>query len=179
MILLRHAESHFNVVYKVTRKDPGFVDPGLTEEGVRQAKDVGEALSGREIRRVIASPYSRTLETAEIIADRIGLPVCVDPLVGERACFACDIGSPRAQLARRWPEFEFGALGERWWPELEETEAGLLERCARFRREAALAVDRRYLLVVTHWGFIRGLTGQEVANATILTFDPRGDPTSE
>ncbi len=27
-------------------------------------------------------------------------------------------------------------------------------------------------MVVTHWGFIRGLTGEEVANGTTLHFDP-------
>ena len=31
--------------------------------------------------------------------------------------------------------------------------------------------DWRHVLIVTHWGFIRGLTGQEVANAEILSVD--------
>jgi len=37
MILLRHGQSEFNVVYNVTRVDPGIPDPRLTEEGRRQA----------------------------------------------------------------------------------------------------------------------------------------------
>jgi hypothetical protein len=31
--------------------------------------------------------------------------------------------------------------------------------------------DWRHVLVVTHWGFIRGLTGHEVTNAAILSYD--------
>ena len=68
MILVRHGQSHFNVVYGATRQDPGIVDPGLTEEGISQAEAAAEALAGHDLRRVLASPYTRTLHTAEIIA---------------------------------------------------------------------------------------------------------------
>ncbi len=171
MILVRHGQSHFNVHYGATRQDPGIVDPGLTEEGVQQAELAGDSLLGFDIRRILASPYSRTLETAEIIAAQLGLPVTVDPLVRERAYFTCDIGSPRSQLSSRWPHFDFGELVERWWPE-NETETQLLQRCSRFREFASALEDWRHLLIVTHWGFIRGLTGQEVANAAVVPYDP-------
>ena len=36
MILMRHGQSHFNVVYGATRRDPGIRDPGLTEKGQAQ-----------------------------------------------------------------------------------------------------------------------------------------------
>ena len=81
MILVRHGQSHFNVHFSATRKDPGIVDPGLTEEGERQAQAAAEDLSERGIERIIASPYWRTLHTAEIIAERLGLPVSIDPQV--------------------------------------------------------------------------------------------------
>ena len=55
----------------------------------------------------------------------------------------------------------------------------LLARCTEFRGAMALAVDWRHVAVVTHWGFIRGLTGQGVANGTVLTFDPTADATAE
>ena len=101
MMLVRHGQSHFNVHFGATRQDPGIVDPGLTEEGVLQAELAGESLLSFDIRRIVASPYSRTLETAEIIAETLGLPVTVDPLVRERAHFTCDIGSPRSRLSTR------------------------------------------------------------------------------
>jgi broad specificity phosphatase PhoE len=171
MILVRHGQSHFNVHYGATREDPGIVDPGLTEEGVEQAEATGQSLLAYDIRRIVVSPYSRTLETAEIIAQQLGLAVTVDPLVRERAYFTCDIGSPRSALSTRWPEFDFGDMVERWWPDA-ESEAELLQRCSRFRALASALEDWRHLLIVTHWGFIRGLTGLEVANAATVAYDP-------
>ncbi len=173
MKLVRHGQSHFNVHYSVTREDPGIVDPGLTELGVTQAREAGKTLAGEDIRRIVASPYSRTLETAEIIAGELGLSVTIERLVHERAYFICDIGSPRSHLARRWPAFDFGDLEETWWP-ANESEADVQARCAEFRAIMATLDDWRHVLVVTHWGFIRGLTGLEVGNAAIVPFDLDG-----
>ena len=38
MILIRHGQSEFNVVYGKTRVDPGIRDPRLTALGERQAQ---------------------------------------------------------------------------------------------------------------------------------------------
>ena len=175
MILIRHGQSHFNVVYGATRKDPGIVDPGLTEEGVRQAEAAAEVLAARDVRRILASPYTRTLHTADIVATRLGLPVTIEPLVRERAFFVCDIGSPRSHLAGCWPGVDFGDLPERWWPEPEETHDELHGRCAAFHAAMAETEDWPHVLVVSHWGFIRGLTGQELGNGEHITFRPVGD----
>ena len=61
---------------------------------------------------------------------------------------------------------------ETWWPPLDEDEDQLANRCEHFRRQAADWPDWADLLVVTHWGFIRGLTGEAVTNGTLLRFDP-------
>jgi len=175
MILIRHGQSHFNAIFNVTRVDPGIIDAGLTEDGIAQAQAAAEALCGEDIRVVLASPYSRTLHTAEIIAERLGLSITVEPLVRERAFFSCDVGSPRSQLAARWPVVDFGDLPERWWPEPEESEAELARRCALFRAAAARRADWPHLVVVSHWGFIRGLTGQAMPNGSALRFRPDDD----
>jgi broad specificity phosphatase PhoE len=172
VILIRHGQSDFNVVFSETRVDPGIVDPGLTAEGKRQAEAAGRALADRDVRRILASPYSRTLHTAEIIAGHLGLSVVIEPLVRERCFFTCDLGSPRSELSERWPGFEFGELPERWWPEPEETEDELQVRCDAFRAAMAAVEDWRHVAVVSHWGFIRGLTGEAVTNGTLLRFDP-------
>ena len=107
MILVRHGQSHFNVHFAKTRVDPGIVDPQLTEEGERQAREAGERLAACGIRRIVASPYWRTLHTAEIIAEILDLPVTIEPQVRERYSFVCDVGSHRSELMRRWPRFAF------------------------------------------------------------------------
>ncbi len=172
MMLLRHAESEFNAVYRATRKDPGLRDPGLTETGRAQAAAVADRLAGAGLRRIVASPYTRTLETATILAARLNLPIEVDATVGERAVFTCDLGTPRSILARRWPWLELDHLPEEWWPPLGETEAALEHRCRRFRAAMAAMRERAGTLVVTHWGFISSLTGHRVPNATLVAFDP-------
>ena len=175
MILVRHGESHFNVHFNVTREDPGIVDPGLTETGRAQAlAAAGEIAQQDRVQRILASPYRRTLETADIIAAELGLPVTIESEIRERAYFTCDIGSPRSELLAGWPHFEFGELPERWWPELNETEEEIDARGRRFQAAMAARDDWTDHLIVTHWGFIRALTGQTVTNGTVLSFDPTG-----
>jgi len=172
MILARHGESEFNVVYAVTRQDPGIIDPGLTETGWAQAEALAASLRGRPVRAIMTSPYTRALQTADIVARALDLPVAVEPLVRERRVFACDVGTVARDLAARWPGFDFGHLEDRWWPEDEESEPALLERCGLFRRQMAVRDGWAEVVVISHWGFIRGLTGQALTNAETIGFDP-------
>ncbi len=178
MILLRHGQSEFNVVFATTRVDPGIEDPALTPAGRDQAAEACDRLATLDLRRVVASPYRRTLHTAEIVAEALGLPVSVEPLVREHAVFTCDIGTPASDLRRQWPNFDFGDLPETWWPRLGETNDEVRARCEHFRQSATVLADWSHLLVVSHWGFIRGLTGHEVANGATLRFDPVSTDTS-
>ena len=178
MLLIRHGQSHFNKHFSVTRQDPGIIDPALTVEGRLQIGDTARRLRQqvaerqRGFARILVSPYWRALETAEILAAHLDLPIQVEPLVRERAFFACDIGSPRSELEIRFPQADYGDLPDVWWPHPDETEASLNQRCARFRLAMAGRADWPSTLVVTHWGFIRGLTGRSVENGTLVDFDP-------
>jgi broad specificity phosphatase PhoE len=173
MILIRHGESHFNLHYGRTRVDPGIHDPDLTETGQAQALAAAAALAGEDLARIVASPYTRALRTATILAEVLNLPVEVDPLVGERAAMSCDVGTPTGELAIRWPHLDLAHLPESWWPTLEEPAAGIERRAAEFLALAATRPDRERLLVVSHWGFIRAVTGQEVHNCATVRFDWR------
>ena len=172
MILVRHGQSEFNVVFSVTRRDPGIRDPRLTPEGRRQAAVAADALADQGIERLIASPYSRALETAEIVAGKLDVPIAVTALVGERAAFTCDVGTPRGGLKARWPHLALDHLEEEWWPTLEESEDGLSARCSAFRLHMTAQADWARVAVVSHWGFIRGLTGLTVQNGAVLRIDP-------
>jgi broad specificity phosphatase PhoE len=176
VILVRHGQSHFNVLFGATRIDPGIVDPTLTEAGRVQAAASAEALAARRdgppVRRLIASPYRRTLETAEIVASRLDVQITVEPLVRERAAYMCDIGSDPGELKQRWPHLAFDHLAMRWWGEGEESETALAVRCDRFRATMAQASDWAQVAVISHWGFIRALTGQPLQNGAWIAFDP-------
>ena len=172
MILLRHGQSEFNVVYSATGEDPGIPDPALTELGREQAGAAASALAGNGVTRIVTSPYTRALETAGIVADRLGLGFTVEPLVGERYGFTCDVGSPRSAIEARWPNVSFGHIDEHWWPEADEPDSAVAARCDGFRALAAGWDDHRDVLVVSHWGFILELTGVSAANAQPVEFHP-------
>ncbi len=172
MILVRHGQSEFNVIFNQTRKDPGIRDPKLTPEGRRQIAEAAEAMVGEGVKRIIASPYTRALETAEIIASHLDLPITVEREVGERAVFVCDVGSSCAELKTRWPHIALDHLPDPWWPTLGETEEALDKRIGIFRKGIADRVDWREIAVVSHWGVIRSLTGLAVTNGSVLRIDP-------
>jgi broad specificity phosphatase PhoE len=171
MILLRHGQTIFNAVFSLTRIDPGIVDPPLTPEGKRQIAAAAEKLAELPLRRVVSSPYTRALETAEIIASRMNLRVAIEPLVGERGHFACDIGTARSTLLTRWPQHAFSEFEEEWWRP-GEPEGDFAARCHRFREAVAALEDWPEVLVVTHWGVIRTLTGHSIGNGEWVRFDP-------
>lgn len=179
MLLLRHGESRFNEAFNRTRVDPGIRDAELTPRGREQAQEAARAAQGLGIRSIVASPYRRALETAEIVARHLGVPVEIDPVVGERAAFSCDVGSPPSELARLWPDWRFDHLADPWWPELEESEAGIFERCRRFRADTDRLLHRPHILVVSHWGFIRALTGMTVGNCNLVRFEIEPEPRAE
>lgn len=179
MILLRHGQSLFNKLFTETRRDPGIPDPRLTELGHEQAEAAAEALAGLGLRRIIASPYTRALQTAAPVAKRLGLPVLVQPLVRERYAFACDIGSPRTELASAFPEHDFSHIPEVWWPAVEEPAQQVEARAALFRAEMAAIEGWEETLVVSHWGFILSMTGESVGNGQWRQVDLRAEPPAE
>tara|TARA_Y100001934_G_scaffold283505_1_gene403810 strand:- start:945 stop:1514 length:570 start_codon:yes stop_codon:yes gene_type:complete len=175
MILMRHGESEFNVLYKRTRVDPGIRDPKLTPLGRHQVAEASAHLDGRPITHILTSPYTRAIETASIVAKRISVPIHVDTRIGERAAFACDIGTNGPELRCAWPTLDLDHVDEEWWPTPVESEAALDARCRAFRDRQIATDDWQKILVISHWGFIRGLTGHTVGNAQLVEFDPH-DP---
>lgn len=179
MILLRHGQSEFNLHFGATRRDPGVVDAPLTALGREQAARAAHALAELRIERIVTSPYTRALQTAAPVAAALGVPVVINPIVRERYAFACDVGTPRSELARAWPHHDFSAIDEVWWPPVEEPEASIVARAASFRTAMAALPDWEHTLVVTHWGFILSLTGESATNGQWLRCDPTGPPPGE
>ena len=68
--LLRHGEPA--VFGRINGRLPGV---GLSEKGRAEIATVAGRLAGAKINAINASPLQRTRETAEILADRLGLPV--------------------------------------------------------------------------------------------------------
>lgn len=172
MMFIRHAQSEWNHHFSTTRVDPGIRDPSLTELGRQQAVGLIDQLFGLGLTELVASPYRRNLETAAIVADALNLPISVNTLVRERCFFSCDIGSDPDVLKQAWPDVDFAGLEDCWWGEPPESEAEIAVRCDLFRRDHADLLERQDVAIISHWGFIRAFSGQEVENATILHVGP-------
>jgi glucosyl-3-phosphoglycerate phosphatase len=173
MFLLRHGQSYFNLHFSASRVDPGIEDPELTPLGLSQAIEAASLLADVPITRIIISPYSRALQTAEPILRFHRVPVDIMHEVREQAAYACDVGSPPKVLAARFPHHEFAHLPAKWWHGGVESQDEVNRRTDAFRAFMAARDDRSTTLLVGHWAFILALTGVSLANGEILEYDPR------
>jgi len=172
MFLLRHGQSYFNLLFNETRVDPGIEDPELTPLGLQQAAAAAARLAGTALTRVIISPYTRTLQTAQPILDIHKVPVVIMHEVREQAAFTCDVGSAPDLLSARFPHHDFAHLPPKWWNERGETTQETLARANAFRDHMAARDDHETTLLVSHWAFIQALTGVALANGEFLEYDP-------
>src|SRR5690554_6197641 len=69
LYLIRHGESTYNSEGRIQ----GQTDIPLSPLGLRQAEAVADALSTAPIEAVFCSPLQRAMQTAQPLADRLGL----------------------------------------------------------------------------------------------------------
>jgi broad specificity phosphatase PhoE len=77
---LRHGQTDWNR----DGRYQGTSDTPLNETGVTQAKAAASAIATVRINRIVASPLIRALKTAEIVAEKTGVPIYVDRDLRER-----------------------------------------------------------------------------------------------
>ncbi len=102
LLLIRHCESVGNRELRLQ----GRTDFPLTARGRAQAEELATALARRPVAAVYSSPTRRALDTADVIAARIGLAVEVEPAL---------------------EEYHFGELSGLTWPEIQKRRPQLIE----------------------------------------------------
>ncbi|NPB05576.1 MAG: histidine phosphatase family protein [Aquificae bacterium] len=146
VFLLRHGRSEGNELGLFQ----GKLDYPLSQEGRRQAERAADFLKNLNLSKVYSSPQKRALETAKVVAERLGLPLEVDGRLREISYGILE--------GRRHEEVLAWEAYRRW---LEDPVRNPLEgvedlfeaqrRVADFLKD--LSEDRA--LVVTHGGIIR------------------------
>jgi broad specificity phosphatase PhoE len=136
LMLVRHGETDWNADGRLQ----GQTDRPLSEFGRRQARRLAEELADDELEAIYASDLSRARETAEIVGERLGLPVVLDADLREK-----DWGTWEGLTSVERDRVEF--VGE-------TTEAHQQRVLRALRRIAERHPDGR-VLVVTHGGSMR------------------------
>ena len=123
----------------------------------------------------ICSPYQRTIQTTVELFDLTDTKLVISHLVGEQFGFSCDIGSSRSQLEQKWPSIDFADLNENWWPRETESQYDVKQRATKFFDQNHSLLDKNSdLVIVSHWGFIKSLTGLSVENGSVVECSKNG-----
>jgi broad specificity phosphatase PhoE len=80
LLLVRHGETDWNAEGRLQ----GHSDRPLNDHGRQQAKALADRLAGESIDAIYASDLARAKETAEIVGERLGLPVVIDADLREK-----------------------------------------------------------------------------------------------
>ena len=136
LLLVRHGETDWNAEGRLQ----GHTDRPLNDFGRRQAKELADRLAGEGADAIYTSDLARAKETAEIVGERLGLTVVVDPDLREKD----------------WGTWEGLTGDERVHVELEgeSTEAHRDRVMGAVRRIVARHPGQR-VVVVTHGGSLR------------------------
>jgi broad specificity phosphatase PhoE len=100
VLLVRHGESEANATNRFAYRS---WDPGLTERGWQQARQLAAQLAHAPITRLVTSPLRRARETLEPLAESLGLPIEVLPALAELDMGRWD-GAVLSELAQQEPQ---------------------------------------------------------------------------
>jgi len=146
LIWVRHGESEGNRDRRFTHSP----DVPLTDAGREQARVAARRIASRFVPAlVIASPFARARETADIIAAALGLPLQIEPDIREQSLgrFA---GLPYESVLDD-PDFDPGRRWE-WRPAEGEALVDVQSRVGRALDRFAQTYAGREVVVVAHAG---------------------------
>ena len=135
---LRHGETYWNR----EGLTQGQTDTELNELGNAQAARAAEALHGQPIERIVASPLSRAHDTAQAVANMLGLDIALDPGLME-----CHLGDHQGDPHGPWLQEYF--KGNYIPPNGEHFDEFCARTWAAMQRAVALGPNT---LIVAHGG---------------------------
>ena len=127
----------------------------MTADGLRRSLALAEALVGSGIDRLVSSPHRRAADTAQPLANRLGLPVTLDYRLTERVLSPTPLPDWREQLRATFEDFDLRLPG------------GETSREAMWRAEAAWAE------IVAPGGCVAIVTHGCLMTLMLRSLDPR------
>lgn len=156
LLLMRHGETALTPERRFSGS--GGLDPSLSAAGRRQAEAAAAMFAARgAVRAVVSSPLRRCRETAEAVAERLGLGVQVDEELRE-ADFGAWEGLTYAEVEQRRPlELAAWLRSPAAAPSGGEPFVEVARRVARARDELLARYAGQTVLVVSHVTPVRQL----------------------
>lgn len=169
LALIRHGQTDWNRDLRLQ----GSSDIPLNDTGRQQARQAVELLATSEWDAIVSSPLGRARETAQIIADGLGIKLGpAYELLIERDYGQAE-GATDEVIAERWPDKNY--------PGLESVES-VADRGTRALEQIAADFGDARVIIVTHGTLIRvtldelsGLTFPSISNAAISTVEKIDD----
>lgn len=125
-------------------------DPPLSEDGFQQAKQLGQRLVREKIVHIFASPFLRTVQTANEVANILNLPIKLESGLSEWLNPAWMSTKPerlpQEVLKERFPCIDM-AYTSRIVPHYPETNEGVLQRTAQTIQHLTTEFSENMLLV--------------------------------
>ncbi|ACK72359.1 Phosphoglycerate mutase [Gloeothece citriformis PCC 7424] len=135
-------------------------DPPLSEDGLIQAQELGERLKSENIAHIFASPFLRTLQTANQIADCLDLPIKLEAGLCEwlNPHWMTEVPQthPQNLLKLEFPRIDWGYTS-RIIPQYPETEEKMIERVKETVRQL-VGEFKEDILLIGHGASVLGAT---------------------
>ena len=147
LLVIRHGQSLWNV----DERWQGRADIALSELGLRQAHGAADVLGAFDL--IASSQLERARNTAEIIAERLGIgPVIIDERIQETDIGPWE-GLTRPEIEQRWP----GYLANFDKPDGFESNDAVIERMTSALVDIGTQCQGGTGLIISHSGVIRTL----------------------
>lgn len=149
-------------------------DPPLSEDGLIQAKELGERLKKEKIAHIFSSPFLRSIQTTAPIAEALNLPIKIEAGLSEwlNPFWMNELPQthPQTFLAEQYPRIDWSYTSQ-IIPQYPESETTLWQRTAATAKKLVANFSEDILLVghgASVLGTSKGLVdGNPIVNAPL------------
>ena len=163
LLILRHGESEDDLIDAYG----GWADFPLTASGIETAKQNAEKISklNEKFDIVLASPLKRAVQTAEVIAQKLGIKSEIFEYIKERNMYGIMCGMVKADAKKKFPWLV--EAYEKWeYIDGQERAADILTRTAK-AYELIQKMGYNSVILATHGNFVEAFFKQNFGKKII------------
>ncbi len=165
LIIIRHG-----LPKRIEMEDGSPADPGLSETGTEQAWRLARWMRAEKLDAIYSSPLKRAKETAQPMADIMGIEIAIEPGVAEfdkESSMYVPMEELRAKDYKRWLELMEGGFSAHF--DIDTFQKTALECLARIIQEN----KGKRVAVVCHGGIINVWAAHILGIENALFFQPQ------